>query len=65
MSENISSLFCWNWLLGLSYNGGYVAAFHTPGLRGRDIQDTWCVLGGKSRVNGVTLFLTPPFRLNS
>ena len=40
-----------------------VAAFHTPGLRGRNLQATRCVLGGKSRVKAVTLFLTPPFRL--
>ena len=26
---------------------------------------TRCVLGGKSRVKAATLFLTPPFRLNS
>ena len=30
--------------------------------RGRNIQATWCVLGGKSRVKAVTLFLTPLFR---
>ena len=39
--------------------------FHTPGSRGRNLQATRCVLGGKSRVKAVTLFLTPPFRLNS
>ena len=39
--------------------------FHTPGSRGRNLQDTRCVLGGKSRVKAVTLLLTPPFRLNS
>ena len=40
-----------------------VAAFHTPGgERGRNLQATRCVLGGKSRVKVVTLFLTPPFR---
>ena len=42
-----------------------VAAFHTPGSHGRNIQATQCVLGGKSQVKAVTLFLTPPFRLNS
>ena len=42
-----------------------VAAFHTPGSLGRNLQATRCVLGGKSRVKAVTLFLTPPFRLNS
>ena len=42
-----------------------VAAFHTPGSHGRNIQATRCVLGGKSRVNVVTLFLNPLFRLNS
>ena len=43
-----------------------VVAFHTPGGgRGRNLQATRCVLGGKSRVKAVTLFLTPPFRLNS
>ena len=42
-----------------------VADFHTPRSRGRNIQATWCVLGGKSRVKAVTLFLTPSFRLNS
>ena len=41
----------------------FVATFHTPRLRGRNIQATRCVLGGKSRVKVVTLFLTPPFRL--
>ena len=41
-----------------------VAAFHTPGLRGKNLQATWCVLGGKSRVRAVTLILTPPFKLN-
>ena len=41
-----------------------VTAFHTPrGGRGRNLQATRCVLGGKSRVKVVTLFLTPPFRL--
>ena len=40
-----------------------VAAFHTPRLHGRNIQATQCVLGGKSQVKVVTLFLTPPFRL--
>ena len=40
-----------------------VAAFHTPGLCGRNLQATWGVLGGKSRFKAVTLFLTPPFRL--
>ena len=43
----------------------HVSAFHTPGSCGRNIQATRCVLGGKSRVEAVTLFLTPPFRLNS
>ena len=42
-----------------------VASFHTPGLHGKNIQTTMCVLGGKSRVKDVTLFLTPSFRLNS
>ena len=46
-------------------NAGVVAAFHTPGSRGRNLQVTQCVLGGKSRVKAVTLFLTPSFRLNS
>ena len=40
-----------------------VAAFHTLGSRGRNIQATRCVLGGKSRVKTVTLLLTHPFRL--
>ena len=44
---------------------GHVSAFHTPRLRGRNLQATRCVLGGKSRVKAVTLFLTPSFRLNS
>ena len=40
-----------------------VATFHTPEREhGRNLQATWCVLGGKSRVKDVTLFLTPPFR---
>ena len=43
--------------------GNLVATFHTPRLRGRNIQATQCVLGGKSLVKVVTLFLTPPFRL--
>ena len=38
---------------------------HTWGERGRNLQATRCVLGGKSRVKAVTLFLTPPFSLNS
>ena len=38
---------------------------HTWGEHGRNIQATKCVLGGKSRVKAVTLFLTPLFRLNS
>ena len=38
-----------------------VVVFHTPGLRGRNLQATQCVLGGKSRVKAVTLFLTPLF----
>ena len=42
-----------------------VFAFHTPRSHGRNIQATRCVLRGKSRVKAVTLFLTPPFRLNS
>ena len=42
-----------------------LSLFHTPGSRGRNLQATRCVLGGKSRVKAVTLFLTPPFRLNS
>ena len=42
-----------------------VVAFHTPrGERGRNLQATQCVLGGKSRVKSITLFLTPPFRKN-
>ena len=41
-----------------------VAVFHTPRLRAINLQATWCALGGKSRVKAVTLFLTPPFRLN-
>ena len=40
-----------------------VSAFHTPGLRGINFQATRCVLGGKSRVKAVTLFLTLPFRI--
>ena len=40
-----------------------VVAFHTPGSCGRNLQVTRCVLGGKSRVKAVTLFLNPPFRL--
>ena len=39
-----------------------VAAFHTPGSRGRNLQATRCVIGGKSQVKAITLFLTPPFR---
>ena len=39
-----------------------IVTFHTPGLRGINIQATWCVLGGKSRVKDVTLFLTTPVR---
>ena len=40
-----------------------VAAFHTPGGgRGKNLQATQCVLGGKSRVKVVTLFLTLSFR---
>ena len=39
--------------------------FHTPGSCGRNLQAARCVLGGKSGVKAVTLFLTPPFRLNS
>ena len=40
-----------------------VAAFHTPGgERGINLQATRCVLGGKSQVKAVTLFLTTPFR---
>ena len=42
-----------------------VATFHTPGSRGKNIQATRCVLGGKSRVKAVTLVLTPLFRLDS
>ena len=41
---------------------GRVAAFHTPGSHGINIQATRCVLGGKSQVKAITLFLTPPFR---
>ena len=44
---------------------GGVAAFHTPGSHGRNLQAIRCILGGKSRVKAVTLCLTPPFRLNS
>ena len=40
-----------------------VATFHTPGSRGRNIQATRCVLGGKYRVKAVTLFLTPLFMI--
>ena len=36
-----------------------VAAFRSLGSRGRNIQATRCVLGGKSWVKDVTLFLTP------
>ena len=43
----------------------HVANLHTPRSRGRNLQATRCVLGGKYRVKAVTLFLTPPFRLNS
>ena len=39
-----------------------VASFHTPGLHGRILQATRCVLGGKSQVKAFTLFLTPLFR---
>ena len=42
-----------------------VAAIQTPRSHGRNLQATRCVLGGKSRVKDVTLFFTPPFRLNS
>ena len=42
-----------------------VAAFHTPGSRGKNLEATRCVLGGKPRVKAVTLLLTRPFRLNS
>ena len=43
-------------------NNSSVSAFHTPrGGSGKNIQATRCVLGGKSRVKVVTLFLTPPF----
>ena len=43
-----------------------VATFHTPGGECCiNIQATLCVLGGKSQVKAVTLFLTPPFMLNS
>ena len=38
---------------------------HLSGGHGRNLQATRCVLGGKSRVKAVTLFLTPSFRLNS
>ena len=41
----------------------FVVSFHTPRLRGINLQATQCVLGGKSQVKAVTLFLTPPFRL--
>ena len=51
--------------LGCCFSLGSVATFHTPGSRGRNLQATWCVIGGKSRVKAVTLFLTPLFRLNS
>ena len=46
---------------GLKTPRELVAAFHTPGLRGKNLQATRCVLGGKYRVKVVTLFLTPPF----
>ena len=36
---------------------------HLGGERGINIQAIRCVLGGKSRVKAVTLFLTPLFRL--
>ena len=39
--------------------------FHTPGSRGINLQATRGVLGGKSRVKAVSLFLTPTFRLKS
>ena len=38
---------------------------HTRGGCGKNLQAIRCVLGGKSRVKAVTLFFTPPFRLNS
>ena len=41
-----------------------VLPFTHLGGRGKNIQATRCVLGGKSRVKAVTLFLTPPFRKN-
>ena len=51
---------------GRSPENQSVASFHTPGGgRSRNIHSTWCVLGDKSLVKAVTLFLTPPFRLNS
>ena len=40
----------------------FVPPFHTPRSRGKNLQATRCVLGGKSRVKAVTLFLTPLFR---
>ena len=40
----------------------HVAAFHTTGLRGKNLQATRCVLGGKSRVRYCHLILTPLFR---
>ena len=43
------------------YEWSVAASLHTPGSRGRNLQATRCVLGGKSRVKAVTLFLTPQF----
>ena len=42
-------------LIELTKGHGSVASFHTLGSRGRNLQATRCVLGGKSRVNAVTL----------
>ena len=39
-----------------------VSTFHTPRSRGRNLQATQCVLGCKSRVKAITLFLTASFR---
>ena len=51
--------------LHVVWDRGPIASFHTRGgERGRNIQATLCVLGGKSRVKAVTLFLTPPFKKN-
>ena len=54
-----SCLLVGDYVCDLSYK--LLLPFHTPGSRGRNLQATRCVLGGKSRVKAVTLFLTPPF----